>query len=81
MSTRDQTYVLPAWFRNLELEKGDDDWDRSTRVVGFTSWYRHGVSETALKWHKDPISNSIYRPLIYIFLDADEALEIQRLLL
>lgn len=51
-----------------ELENGDSDWDGSTRVVGFISWYRHGVSEAALKWYKDSIPNSTYRPLIHICL-------------
>ena len=42
--------------------------------------YRHGKSETVLKWDKDTIVNSKYRPLIRIFLEADEAVEIQRFL-
>jgi hypothetical protein len=46
-----------------ETDEGDDTWDRWAHVVGFTSWYRQGTSETALQWHKDSIANSIYRIL------------------
>jgi uncharacterized UPF0160 family protein len=58
-----------------ELDENDNGWDGSHHIVGFTSWYRHGVSETALKWHNDTISDSKYSPLIHAVMDADGAVE------
>lgn len=55
-------------------------WKHSPEDFGFTAWNRHGKSETTLKWLKDTIASSTYSLLIHIFLEADEAVEIQRLL-
>lgn len=56
-----------------------DTSEGSAHIVGFASWYQHDEFDTALKWHKGTIADSTYRHLIHTFLEADEAVEIQRL--
>jgi hypothetical protein len=48
-----------------ETQEEDDTLEGSAHVVEFASWYWHGMSETALKWHKDTITNSTYKLSIH----------------